>query len=585
MLTEVRKAIREKSYETALTLLEEETGASRDGFEYHRTKGMVLAQLSRQKEAVQHYETAVQMKRDDAAIHNELGKLFYKMKRFPDAVSKLEEARRLSNSKIGCIVSYTKSLERVGRGEEAERILRQHVANNPNSADPRYNLALRLFEKGFADEAIVEMQRAIAISPDSFKYLVFLGQILGKSERHEEAETYLRKADEMTPEATGHLIPFGNALERMHRYDEATAIFQRALANPKLKTGALTRLVDIHTATGDHGAAVAGLAEIMADEGEQGGPRGRRLRIHAQILGDYNEEEKRRLAESRDYFESHKPNLDTEQARILDEIVDKGICMSTFEDLFGADFEQMWNEAEAQVAAFRSDPATNELANRIEQCPDFNADPFFAGNFKPSIVNYKMLKGEIKANDPIAKFYYHPRILNIANHYNGMLSKVRNVALWLNPPIGGKNVGERKGSQIWHRDQEDIKILKCFIYYTNVDEGSGATEYIPFSKTDPVRKYSHVLPYPYSSGYPGKYLINKHIDPKDFRMATGRKRSIMFFDTNGFHRGGYATKGERIISMCTYLRPLTPYADTNLKLNQTGFNREDQPHEARYGVE
>jgi Tfp pilus assembly protein PilF len=464
---------------------------------------------------------------------------------------------------------------------------------NHEKASSGYALVLTRLAQGFTgggdiDKGIAYFEKAVALAPSNYNVLARYGAFLVKAEYFERANFVLQQAEAMATTQVAHLAQLGAALTRLGDHKGSYEYLKRALeVDDAKKVMVLTRLADVATALGLFENAVAHLQAINDLDGNERENTKRDRIIHLLNLrrGVYSPQDQERLAVCKTFFDKNTPKLDEEQQRILDELVDKGICMSDFDSLFGKKDQNLWNAAEAHVKSFTEDPDVRALEKRISECDDFNADPEFSKSFKPSIVNYRMVKGEMYAIEAAYQFYLNKRILDIANSYNEMLSKIRNVALWLNPPIGGKNVGERKGSQIWHRDQEDENILKCFIYYTDVEEGCGPTEYIPYSKVNPTRKYSGVLPYPASSGYPGAYLIDTVIDPADMMSATGRKKSIMFFDTNGFHRGGYVTASRRILTMATFLRPVTPYADTNTKLSTKGWDSENKRFEVVYGLQ
>ena len=61
----------------------------------------------------------------------------------------------------------------------------------------------------------------------------------------------------------------------------------------------------------------------------------------------------------------------------------------------------------------------------------------------------------------------NPRLLDLANAYLGMWSKLEYVDVWYTPPAGSD---ERLSSQRWHRDFNDRHLLKAFLYLVDVDE-------------------------------------------------------------------------------------------------------------------
>jgi hypothetical protein len=208
-----------------------------------------------------------------------------------------------------------------------------------------------------------------------------------------------------------------------------------------------------------------------------------------------------------------------------------------------------------------------ERLHKIKESKNFSIDPYFKNSFKPSVINYIAHKEHIPASNPCINLIRHHKILNIANSYHEMFSKIRNVNFWISPPVSEKNRQERKGSQLWHRDQEDERILKCFIYFSDVDEDNGVTEYVPYSRCTPKKRYSKVLPYPCSSGYVNEFTFKASINETDIIKLKGKKGTIAFLDTNGFHRGGFVTgENDRRLMMTTFLRPTSPFVQQNTRL-------------------
>ena len=50
---------------------------------------------------------------------------------------------------------------------------------------------------------------------------------------------------------------------------------------------------------------------------------------------------------------------------------------------------------------------------------------------------------------------------------------------------------KRTNSQRWHRDRDDVKILKIFLYLNDISIKNGATEYIPYSRKN--EKYHNTV--------------------------------------------------------------------------------------------
>ena len=100
-------------------------------------------------------------------------------------------------------------------------------------------------------------------------------------------------------------------------------------------------------------------------------------------------------------------------------------------------------------------------------------------------------------------------------------------------------------SQRWHRDPEDDHIVKMFIYFSDVDEEAGPFEYVRDSAAG--GKYGDVFPWGQGHRYPSAEELEAAVDPDDRLTMTGPAGTVIFCDTAGFHRGGFARTKPRIL--------------------------------------
>jgi len=176
-------------------------------------------------------------------------------------------------------------------------------------------------------------------------------------------------------------------------------------------------------------------------------------------------------------------------------------------------------------------------------------------SFKPYVFNEMHWRGvRLNARDPSVLFTTALSFLKVASNYYGEKVKVRIPILWrVCPFMKASAVPERLGSQLWHRDQTDNKILKLFVYYSDVDREAGALEYIPRSL--PVdSEWSEILPLRDNTGYIPQELIDKHVPSSSIIECCGEMGTLVFADTAGLHRGGFAISKTRITTQATYLR-------------------------------
>lgn len=161
-------------------------------------------------------------------------------------------------------------------------------------------------------------------------------------------------------------------------------------------------------------------------------------------------------------------------------------------------------------------------------------------------------------SNPFMQLALSDQVLGVVNDYMGMNSKFFYSSLDLTTPVPQGSNPVR--SQNWHRDPEDRKMCKVFIYLTDVDESSGPFTYIQSSHLG--GRWGHLFPQrPPKGSYPSEEEIKKIIPPDQLKVCTGRAGSIIFADTAGLHRGGYATNNPRLMFTAEYssrasLRPI-----------------------------
>jgi hypothetical protein len=112
-------------------------------------------------------------------------------------------------------------------------------------------------------------------------------------------------------------------------------------------------------------------------------------------------------------------------------------------------------------------------------------------------------------------------------------------------------------SQRWHRDPGVGRICKAFLYLTDVDEKSGPFTY--FAGSQPGGQLQRLLPHRFfgkGSYYPPdgavEGLLKKHGAQDRVRVNTGPAGMVIFCNTMGLHKGGYATERRRIMITSFY---------------------------------
>ena len=100
---------------------------------------------------------------------------------------------------------------------------------------------------------------------------------------------------------------------------------------------------------------------------------------------------------------------------------------------------------------------------------------------KEFVVRLHSYGAELGLDDPWFRAVASRRLLDLANTYLEMWSKLEYVDVWYSVPQPAE--AQRISSQRWHRDYNDKHLLKVFLYLVDVDENMGPFQYVPGSQT------------------------------------------------------------------------------------------------------
>lgn len=231
--------------------------------------------------------------------------------------------------------------------------------------------------------------------------------------------------------------------------------------------------------------------------------------------------------------------LGGEAARVLADMNRDGIAITSVEALLGDD--PLYAELQASVAAIAA-----ERAEEIEAARANANDP--AIGKKTFLLEYLGRTPALDPSSAYARLALHTPLLDLANAYLGMYSRLRYYNVWHT----FASTGKARESQLWHRDREDLYIVKVFLYLSDVDLGAGPFTYAPGThRKGTVR------------AEPAHHLEGRVKRTEDDQMAavvprerwvtaTGARGTIVLADTNGYHRGGLARERDRLMYTCMY---------------------------------
>src|SRR3989442_4113349 len=237
-------------------------------------------------------------------------------------------------------------------------------------------------------------------------------------------------------------------------------------------------------------------------------------------------------------FQFSSSSLKGEAARVLAELNRNGIAITSARKLLGA--RSCFNELSWAV-----DGLEDELTSHLRTVRT-TADDIDAVGRKTVIVELLGAQPVLDLNNVYSRFALQKPLLQIANTYFGMYTRLRYYNVWHTFATRGKP----RESQLWHRDREDYYILKVFVYLSDVDESAGPFTYAAGSHLKgKLRK---------QPGYSLEGDIKRSNDsqmaevvsPERWIKGVGPRGTIIFADTRGYHKGGLARERDRIMYTC-----------------------------------
>jgi hypothetical protein len=247
---------------------------------------------------------------------------------------------------------------------------------------------------------------------------------------------------------------------------------------------------------------------------------------------------------SRRSFAGQRPALNGAQQQVVRDLRSQGLSLASFAKL-GADEKPLSRLRETVDSFARS----SKVKEAIQNYAAVVAQGQMA--YDAYIVKLNVEGPTFALDDPLLQLGTGPQMLDVVNSYLGLWSKLIYADIWHSIPI---DIGRRIGSQRWHRDPEDRKIVKIYLYFSDVDQGSGPLEYVPGSgfggRYEKLRKWKAR-----GDRYPPDGELERQIPASECISCVGPVGTTVFCDTSGFHRGGIATTSARIVATWTFCTP------------------------------
>jgi hypothetical protein len=229
------------------------------------------------------------------------------------------------------------------------------------------------------------------------------------------------------------------------------------------------------------------------------------------------------------------------QARIVRDLQADGISVVPINDLFPQ--SDCWSSLASVARTFAESREVRERCNSFLAGASTGAE---AG--KEFLVRRYSARASIPFDDPMVRFALAPNVLDPINAYLGLMARIHYVDIWYTIPAGQDS--PRVYSQNWHRDHEDKKQVKVFLYCSDVDGASGPLQYVRGSSLS-GRRYAGLWSRR-SQLYPPADEFERVVDKNEIVTCEVPAGTLVFCDTTGFHRGGLATAHPRLVMNWIY---------------------------------
>lgn len=196
--------------------------------------------------------------------------------------------------------------------------------------------------------------------------------------------------------------------------------------------------------------------------------------------------------------------------------------------------EDVISELTASLGELRVIPRTGDQGTQLHQT---YFDPQNLQAVRYDYDAYDVLKLKL-----IQDILASPSLINIAGKYLGTIPAADIVGVWWNTSFGDKP--DSNAAQYFHYDLDRLKWLKVFIYLTDVDVGNGPHAFVRGSHQSGSMPLS--VRQKLYSRISDKEIADTY-GPQNIVTMTGKRGTLIFEDTRGFHKGTEVLDDPRLV--------------------------------------
>lgn len=186
-------------------------------------------------------------------------------------------------------------------------------------------------------------------------------------------------------------------------------------------------------------------------------------------------------------------------------------------------------------------------------------------DFWTRLLDEEMQNGKLSTDNPFAAFALQPAVLSILSRAYGELPHLDYVLLTLSRDTGK----ELSFSQLWHRDHDDTRVIKLFVYLTEVASlDDGPLTFIPGPASDRFGFSLH-------SQTPDA-VVSSRVSPDEVQSLIRPKLSVFMVETSRcLHMGSRLSPGhERLLYTATFISVPRLFPEPAPRFSLTGRESE-----------
>ncbi|MBZ5668715.1 MAG: tetratricopeptide repeat protein [Acidobacteriia bacterium] len=189
--------------------------------------GVLLARYRLYAEAVAHFQEALKSNPNSDDAWYDLADAYFRKRDYANALTAAQHVSGQGQKDASYLALLADIFAHLGRFDEAVRLLRQEIAENPDQGQAYLSLALVYLRSGNTSGASEALQRGLERTPDSGELLWGVGVLSAVEGDTEKAERHLKESVDLLPGWPGGYSALGVLYYQTGQIDKARETLER----------------------------------------------------------------------------------------------------------------------------------------------------------------------------------------------------------------------------------------------------------------------------------------------------------------------------------------------------------------------